>query len=388
MLRLMMANAVRAFAFFVFGVALTCPVQSTNGTAEKLWSIDLRPLPQIAAIGPLSEAGGNTITFLDQNRIALGLNFPTSVPASQSNSTENFHKTLVIAVDAKTGNVESSRSWPEAKGGAYKAMDLGHANSSDLLLLREDHLFRLSSTLEILADRALDPTDLWYLLVDSSGSSALLSRTAHDNYDSITNHWISTSTLKDLRVLPGVRGSTGSTLVVNESVIFSPLIRPPYDSNSLKEVPPKIFDRNGQTRQLCASCPGAAIAAFGHDFIVVAHHPRASYSVVNARSEEIIFDATHGDEGDGVLSASTAFSTSDRIALQYGRIDLARRTSEVTLIVFDADKRAEIMRMNLSYLGQTVGNRTSFTTPRLAMSPDGKLLAVMGADSLQVLKIP
>jgi hypothetical protein len=46
------------------------------------------------------------------------------------------------------------------------------------------------------------------------------------------------------------------------------------------------------------------------------------------------------------------------------------------------------MRMNLSYLGQTVGNRTSFTTPRLAMSPDGKLLAVMGADSLQVLKIP
>ncbi|MFY9731638.1 MAG: hypothetical protein WB723_17045 [Candidatus Acidiferrales bacterium] len=384
----MISNIVKAFSFLVFGVALTCPVQSTDGTAEKLWSIDLRHLPQIAAMGPLSEAGGNTITFLDQNRIALDLNFPASVPAGQSNLTENAHKTLLIVVDAKTGNVEGSRSWPEVKGGAYNTINWGHANSGDLLLLRENHLFLLSSALELLADRALDRTDLWYLLVDSSGSSALLLRTAHDNYDSVMNHWISTSTLKDLRVTPGVRGSTGSTLVVNESVIFNPIVRPPYDSNSLKEVPPKIFDRNGQTRQLCASCPGAAIAAFGHDFIVVAHHPRASYSVVNARSEEIIFDATHGDEGDGGLLASAAFSTSNRIALQYGHIDLARRTSEDTLIVFDADKRSEIMRMNLSYAGQTVGNHTSFTTPRLAMSPDGKLLAVMGADTLQVLKIP
>jgi hypothetical protein len=387
MLQFVMANIVKAFSFLVFGVTLICPVQSTDGTAEKLWSIDLRHVPQIAAIGPLSEAGGITITFLGQNRIALGLNFPTSVPASKSNLTENFHKTLIIVVDAKTGNIESSRSWPEVKGGAYNTINLGHANSGDLLLMRQDHLLLLSSTLEILVDRALDPTDLWYLLVDSSGSSALLSRTAHDNYDSITNHWISTTTLKDLRITPGVRGSTGSTLVVNENVIFSPIIRPPYDSNSLKEVP-AVFDRSGQTRPLCASCLGAAIAAFGDDFIVVAHHPRASYSVVNARSEEIIFDATHGDEGDGVLLASPAFSTSNRIALQYGRIDLARRISEDTLIVFDADKRAEIMRMNLSYPGQTVGNHTSFATPRLAMSPDGKLLAVMGTDTLQVLKLP
>ena len=385
MLRFMMANVVRAFLFFVFGVALTCPVQSTNGAAEKLWSIDLRPLPQIAAMGRLSEAGGNTLTFLDQNRIALGLNFPISVPADQAKVTENFHKTLIIVVDTKTGNVESSRSWPEVKGGVYKALNLGHANSGDLLLLREDHLFLLSSTLEILEDRALDPIELWYLLVDSSGSSALLSRTAHDNYDSITNHWVSTRTLKDLRITPGVRDSA---LVVNETVIFSPIIRPPYDSNSLKDVPPKVLDKNGETRQLCASCPGAAIAAFGHDFIVVHHHPRSSYSIVNARSEEIIFDATHGNEGDGGLLASTAFSTSNRIALQYGHIDLAHQTSENTVIVFDGDQRKEIMRMNLSYPGQAVGNHTSFTTPRLALSPDGKLLAVMSADTLQVLKIP
>ena len=164
MLLFMMVNIVKAFYFLVFSVALICPLQSTDGTAEKLWSIDLRHVPQIAAIGPLSEAGGNTITFLDQNRIALGLNFPTSVPASKSNLTENFHKASLIVVDTKTGNVESSRTWPEVKGGAYSTINWGHANSGNLLFLRKDHLFLLSSTLEILADRALDPTDLWYLL--------------------------------------------------------------------------------------------------------------------------------------------------------------------------------------------------------------------------------
>lgn len=264
MLRFMMANVAGAFLFLLVGSALTCPLQSSKETPEKLWSIDLRLLPQIEAVGSLSEAGGHSVTFLDQNRLALGLNFPTSAPASQSRSTENFHTTLVIVVNAKTGKVESSRSWPEAEGGAYNGINLGHVNSGDLLLLRQDHLFLLSSSLETLADRALDPTELWYLFVDSSGYSALLSRTAHDNYDSVENHWISTHTLKDLRITPGVRGSIGSTLVVNDSVIFSPIIRPPYDSNSLKEVPPMILDMDGQTRRLCLSCPGAAIAAFGH----------------------------------------------------------------------------------------------------------------------------
>ena len=74
------------------------------------------PLPQIEAVGPLSKAGGNTLDT-STNRLAFGLNFPTFVPVGQSRSTENFHKTLIIVVGAETGNVESSRSWYEAREG-------------------------------------------------------------------------------------------------------------------------------------------------------------------------------------------------------------------------------------------------------------------------------
>ena len=387
MLPFMIGPSSRAFLLLLIAGALTCPVQSTTATPEKLWSIDLRSLPQIEAVGSLSDAGGNTITYLDQSRLAFGLNFPASAPSSRPMSKENFYKTLIVVVDARTGSVESFRSWTEAEGGAYKAINLGHVNSGDLLLLRQDRLTLLSSTLEIIAERALDPMALWYLLVDSSGNSALLSRTAPEDYDSVENNWISTRTLKDVRLTPGKRGSTGSTLVVNESVIFSPIIRPPYDSNSGNDAPPMIFDTEGQTKKLCDACSGAAIAAFGHDFIVVAHHPHTSYSVVNGRGE-IIFSAAHGGQGDGPLTASTGFPTSDRIALHYGHMDPARRISEDTLIVFDAGKRSEIVQTKLSYPGQTVGNRTSFATPQLAMSPDGKFLAMLGGDTLQVLKIP
>lgn len=393
----MVANVARTLLLLLIHVA---PAHSSRGVSQppsKVVSVDLRSLSPIHALGPLIESGGHAVTFLDQDHIALALSFPSPPPNSQHPSRESFHTLLILVLNAKTGKAESSRSWLDLVGGADQRTNLAHAKSGELLLLLGSRLLRLSSTLETRAERALDPADYWYLMVSSSGDSALLLQTSPSDLDSIQAHWISTQTLADVKRAPGKRVPT---VLTDNAIIYSPIPRPPYNEGSLKDKTPLVLDDQGQTTPLCASCPGVALAAFGDGFVVVGHEPFSSYSIVD-RKGALIFNANHGGQVDSVIRAATAFSTANRIALLYGHIGDARpgpeRTSfsdppthiaENTIIVFDADKLAEIVQMPVSDFGEWSGNQMSFITPKLGLSPDGKLLAVLYTSALQVFQLP
>jgi hypothetical protein len=364
---------------------------------HRVLDIDLRSLSQIEAVGPLTDAGGQILTFLDQRHIAIAMTFPSAPPIDQGATQEPFRKLLVLVLNAQTGKVESSRSWLDLSGGAYRDTHLAHIDSGEMLLLIEGHLLRLSSSLDTRAERTLDPSSLWGLMVSSSGALAVLFQTSVHDKESIQVHWISTQTLADLKLMPGI---SQPTVLLDDSIVYSPVIRPPYDEESLKDKTPLVLDDKGQSRALCASCPGVAVAAFGEGLVVVGHKPSSSYSIVD-RTGAVIFDATHGGQGDGVIRAGTTFSKANRIAFNYGHLRVSppgsgktpsisapAYSAENDVIVFDADKRSETVEMALSDTGEKSGNRTSFSPPKLGLSPDGKLLAVFYAGTLQVFEVP
>ena len=193
---------------------------------------------------------------------------------------------------------------------------------------------------------------------------------------SVENHWIDLKTLKDETISAApkyslVAVSNDGSIVFNDNSADGDLVH---------------IQRKGASRgKLCSTCMGAVNATFGNGLIFLSTKPAASYIVANTAGE-VLMQASHSSSPDFVKGGVGA-ANSNRAAFLYGHLRGLKAVEHVT--VTDVDARKEIWADEVVLEPERLGNvGIRFTTPRLALSPDGDKLAIMTSSTLTLLNLP
>jgi hypothetical protein len=174
--------------------------------------------------------------------------------------------------------------------------------------------------------------------------------------------------------------------VIGESLIF----------NLYRSAEPVQIQKRGQARRsLCASCTGFVNAAFGRDFILLsssdARH-ESMYSVVDTEGN-VVLEESMPPPNNGIDLASGA-TLANRVAFFRGGLvqGPSGMQAENRFVVLDTDARKQIWQADLINVGEKkkIGNiiQAVFSTPRLALSPDGHMLAVLLGSTVEMFRVP
>ncbi len=368
---------------------------SASDKPKRIWTADLNSASEVQKAGPVDENTHTFVTFVNQTHVAAALLFPLRVNGvwPERDETQRSHL-LILILDAENGKVLHSRYWDDLKGEAASAhgFEVQVANSGELIVMVGNELLRLSSELEIRVQRTLPRTkeerngltyyDHWSLAASPVGRSALL---VHRDIDrGCENHWISTDDLTDESVNPTPHCGSSPIVMTKDSAVFN-VVQP------RRHRPPLMKqDRAGVLQPLCTSCDGAVFSAFGKDLLLLGTGHAASYAIIDLEGREIC-RGSHGFGADRILQTSGS-SVANRVAFLYGSLRGSLfhswRGSD-KIIVVDADKKNEVASIHLSDKGTSIASEWKvFITPRLALSPDGKELAVLREHVLELMAIP
>ncbi len=372
--------------FFTF-----CPASQAQQQVP-LWTVDLSAVPQYQDASQIGFKDDFCISFGNPDEVAVAFQFETPPAGGSANA-------LVISLHAATGKLEGVRVWnklEEFAGPFGKRLVLSPSGSTTgLLAIVGDKILRLSARLDILAERTLPlnhvlhegypEQDSWTLVGDGAAGEAVLVRTASESTRQ-DEHWISTTTLQDSVVIPVEDYSLRGIALIGEAVIF----------NLYQSPEPVQIQKRGQPRRtLCTSCIGSVNAAFGRGFILlsVSYAPhRSMYSVVDTEGNKVLQELMP-PPNNGIDFASGA-TLANRTAFFRGGLVQGPNgmQAENRFVVLDTDARKEIWKADLINIGEKkkIGNiiQTGFSTPRLALSPDGHMLAVLLGSTVEMFRVP
>ena len=366
------------------GVSAETAVGTIKPTVTLRWA-DIQNVRSAAEIGDQETM---TVAFLDGSHLVIGGLFQSSAdPNAGRDFRETIRRIAVVAVvNAKTGQVEASKTWGPMAGQPAFAdkMNLLPTATGDSLVGIGNKLYLMSAGLKQLAERDLPLNkverngypyqDMWFIKVAPARKTALLIRTTPD-YNA-ENHWLDLRTLKDHDVSPAPKYSSVA-LADDESIFFN--------DNGTDVDNVQILPRGTSRRALCPTCVGAVTSSFGKDLVLLSTKPAASYLVADTAGK-VLLASTHGKNPEFVGPLVGAASV-NRVAFQYGHLAGARAVTHFT--VLDADAKKEVWDYELSLEPRKLGNMgLQFTTPRVALSPDGHKLAIMTSDTLEVFDIP
>lgn len=366
-------------------------------TAKTAWTIDLKSIPDVEYPGPANLNTRSSVTFIDNKQIAVGIVVPLRVNGRWPEIDQQRLCVLLFTIDSETGKILHRRVWDDFQGrpATERGLAMHPINSYELLVIVGDELLRLSSELETLSRRPLVPEsagrnsqmhyDNWDLVTSPKGDSAVL---VHRNLDlSGKFHWISTRDLTDETVVaPGPGYISSGAAFVNETMVFNQWQPDVHSGNTFRSM------RTGETEPLCLSYPRTRVlGAFGNALVVLGMRPAASYGIVDLDCH-VLYRKHYGHGSDSIDYVSGS-SKANRFAFTYGglRASLIRGWYETNhIVVVDADTRRELLNIGVSDYETTIGDWHVLIggTVRLALSPDGRSLAVLRGSTLQLVTIP
>jgi hypothetical protein len=142
----------------------------------------------------------------------------------------------------------------------------------------------------------------------------------------------------------------------------------------------------GEPRPLCAECFGGVEASFGNGLVFL--RGLNEYSVRDSKGTMLYSKKGIGGRADTIGRVRGAI-TRNRVAYHFGHLG---RGLEETAVVLDVDAKKEIWRYSLhqSAVRTEVDGfvKESFPSLTLAMSPDGKKLAIVSGTTISVFEIP
>lgn len=371
---------------------------STTQFPKAIWSLDLssHAAYRDAAEGPGSRLGGVSLAFLDDNTIAVSLQFrfwPESADKPLVKFQRTLYNTAILTVDAQNGASQKSQV---AKGWqGLPAMLVGpgihSTGTSGCLVSVGDQLLSLSRELAVVARRELPlnriefngypQQDQWTILTDPRTKKALL---VHFPFEPQTTgrkfgeaHWISPDTLEDQSSVSVLRWG-GTAALVGDSVVF--------DELGVDHQPALIQTNDKEPRPLCVNCFGGVEASFGNGLVFL--RGVHEYSVRDSKGTILYSKKGIGGRADTIGGISGAI-TRNRVAYHFGHLG---RGLEETAVVLDVDAKKEIWRYELhqeaviTKVDRFV--KESFPSPTLAISPDGKKLAIVSGTTVSVFDIP
>jgi len=377
----------RKIALTLFVVFLGSALAAGGGRPVRQWTVDLNSSPEVQKSGPIGMSTHTFVTYAGENRIAVGLLFGAD---SATRRDEKRWRAVLLTVDPTAGKLLRSHIMDNfsGEGAALGTLEIGTANSGDLLAVYGNELLRFSPELEVVARRSLSSTveerhginyrDYWHLVVNSAGDSAMLFHVKLDR--SMENHWISTKDLSDQAVAPA-RSRDWRMVLSGHAIVV----------NDLQGCSALFQDRGAEPRCICRSCKGGAVlASFGHGLVFLGRGPAASYTIVSVRGDKVL-DRSKGFGADSIGEVSGS-AGSNRVAFVLSgalRLSLFNGWgSHSGVIVVDADLKREVANIDFRDHGQMVKDWQVFSNVSVAMSPDGKGLAVLTGHSLVHWAIP
>ena len=374
------------------GSALATQQPKTLGTLE---------LTSLAAYQDAAEVQGSqptelALVFLDDSTIAVFVEFRFRPGSGNDVSValrNIHHNAAIFTIDEQNLSNEKSRVWKGLPG--LPPTQLGWAilptGTSGCILIVDNQLFSLSHTLDVVGKRDLprNPAmfngfmrqDQWTILTDPGAKKALLVRfpfvptSTGSKYGEA--HWISPDTLEDQSSMSVPRWG-GTAVLVGDSVIFNEL--------GVERQPAQIQTNGGQPRPLCAECFGGVEASFGNGLVFL--RGLHEYSVRDSNGTIRYSKKGIGGRADTIGGVRGAI-TMKRVAYRFGHLG---RGLEETAVVLDVDSNKEIWwyKVHQSAARTEVDGfvKESFPSPTVAMSPDGKKLAIVSGTTLSVFEIP
>jgi hypothetical protein len=339
----------------------------------------------VQAASAIGEIDTIDLAFIDPSHVVIGALFQSPPDHSARHDfSETIKRNAIIAViDAVSGQVVTTKTWHDMPGQPAfgDGLTLRATTSGFCLIGLGDKLYLLSPTLKQMAERSLPLNrtqrnghpfqDSWSLEVAPSGQLALLVRSTPDY--AVENHWIDLKTLKDKSVSQGPKYSLVA-ISDDDSVVFN--------DNSGDDVV-QIRRQGAFASELCPTCSGAVRASFGSNLIFLSTKPAASYVVTNTAGK-VLVRASHGSKPEFINRVAGA-ANSNRAAFLYGR----PMENFIHLTVADVDAKQEIWQEEVGSGPEKLGNvGVQFTTPRLALSPDGHKLAIFSRSTLTLLNLP
>lgn len=389
---------MRTIGFGVVTVLLACLTSlltqevSSGDLPVQRWAIDLNSLADVHEAGPVDVNTRISLVYLGQKRIGVALMFPLRINGKFPPwRDEETWRALLLSVEGTNGKFLHSFRFDDFHGEGANPdwLQMGVVNSDELLVIFGNELVRFSSDLIPLARRTLPREmkernglhyyDHWRFLTNPTQDTALLS---HVNVGGgADNRWISTKDLAEIEAAHFGNFHSSRLVLVGRRVIFT-------NSDLKSKKSTAMVEADGQAAR--PLCDGAVFASFGKSLLFLRRRPAASHVVVNLEGEEI-YERKRGFGADTILAASGAVQR-NRIAFVYGALRGSMFdgwSSNDHIIVLDADLKREIEVPNPPDKGVQVGHQAQvFNSPALALSPDGRTLAIARGPSVTLWDTP
>lgn len=388
---------MKKLSSFVLKSLLCSGIGLFTGCAEKehiqhppLWVVDLAAAdpktPELGKIGPLSESA---VKFASNARLIVGLlyqSLPDSRAGRHSGETVKSNA-ILMSLGTDTGATQGTKIWQPVPGqpASSEKLELIRATNGVFALVGEE-LIKFYPDLRQLSVRALPRNlrelrgyprqDHWSVATSPDGKHTLLTR--FEPLGGQENHWISPDTLKEVATPPPLDYSSRLMAVVDDFVVFN-------HTRDLGEGRPVVIARPGERpKELCADCIGAVSESFGANYVLLSTDPGASFRIVD-KNGSLIYAAKLSPRDYSPLIASGA-SQANRVAMLYASREGGRSVTKV--LVADADQKRIVWEETLETPVLRQGAVQTSRLPRLALSPDGKHLAVVSWTNVLMYSIP
>jgi len=217
--------------------------------------------------------------------------------------------------------------------------------------------------------------DRWDLAANAGGTAVLATR-HRSIHNKAEEHWLSTDTLDDIEVESA--DSRHCCLSTSGKQVI-------YSSDAPKLEPLWIRTRGAAARHLCGKCFGDNAVFLSDDQVVFATWPKASLAIAST-SGEIKFRGSFGEADDTILAISVA-ATPQRVAFLSGPGQVPATVANYKIGIFDVDQKRIVLKMLLANPIHRTEQLTTIISPRIAISPDGKNLAVLTDSALQLYSL-
>jgi len=355
-------------------------VSSDFGLISELPKVDSKkPVWEraIADVDPYSDP-----IFATSGLLAIDL---TATPASKDEPAKTGEIELF---DAGTGTQRTRLSWSAPRNSSnFGTHDLVPLSGDKFLLRNWDKIAIVSSTGEILATRTLplesaqadyNPNlTLWdhWQVASSPDGTTILGIRHHGRETDL--HWLSNDTLQDIQV-ESIKTNKCCSTVSDGQMVYADLPK----GQTL------IRDRHGKERALCGKCIGGDAHFIDNEDIAIAIKAERRLLVVST-SGEVSGDLKLPGSDSKIYQMSVA-RFSKRIALLLGPKHFGGPPKAFSAYVYDvAIKKItfEIHVLEVRSEQEIVKGSSSMhfegtVSPRIALSPDGKRLAVLNQGTL------
>jgi hypothetical protein len=374
-------------------------VASFAGAPMSVRTLDLSTLAAYrdASTAPGIRKDSLGITFADDSTIFVSAQFefwPESGGKFSIKTQHASYNTAVLSVDVQTGTSHNAQVWQgwEGSPAILDGSKIHSSGNSGCLVAIGNQLLSLSHTLDVVATRDLQlnrvqfngypQQDQWTLLTDSRSRRALLVRFPFTPEETTQvqgdAHWISVDTLEDQSSFSVRQWDWSGAAIVGDAVVFNEL--------RANHQPASIQVNDEEPRPLCADCFGGVEGTFGSGLIFL--RGQNQFWVTDSSGAILYHEKGIGGKAD-TIGGVTGAVTSNRVAYVFGHLG---RRLENTIIVLDMDAKKEVWHLDLHMQPVTtqVGGlvKESFPSTHLAISPNGRTLAIVSGTVLSMYEIP